>query len=974
MANKKISQLEEALTLDLNDIFPVVINPLTIPETKKIKFNTIQNSLDHGSMLGLSDDDHTQYFNVERHTLLVHTDLGLVPNTRQVISGSGLSGGGDLSVDRTIAVGVSGLGLSTSDDAVILTSSANPGANASILATSTEGYLQLLRLGLGLTPLYPLHVLGSSRLEGNTMIDGDITFIGAQKIETSSDGLTLSPASDLSLSPGGTSRVKATNNVRLQSDNYVSKTTGWSIGYDGWADFRYMYLEELQVRTFIADLEQALAGSQIIAKSVAPLAENFTIPGLGLPADLFVSEFIGYSTFRVFANGDMVRLRQFSRTVDSLTVADCWGTVTYVSTTDGVQKYTFTRSTSTNGGTAVAGTIIETGALVLDYGVSGNGIIETTAIDGLAGGYAPYQQIVSWTTHPVSGSVTRTRLGNLRGIFNVTNEYGLYAGAGVTDASQYLRISNEAIEAHNLPIKMYDGASVTMQFSPTTPSFAMGATLPSAYGTGDGLWMGKDTSYKFRVGDVDGELLAWDGASLFLKSNAYNYLQFTGTSLNFYSGVSSATLMMSLTNTPAITIGRVAASQNNMYLTGGALSIRNNTIERIGMTAAGILTVKDSGGNAVFTFNSTLGAEFTKPLTLATGGGIYQGSGSFATPTTGLKIWNESGFGRIAGYNETVLQWSAGTDGKLYAGGGNVILSSNGMQITSAAAWDDLNSVVWKPSASTPYPVYGKLSFSGIGASSTYGKLVAFNDNITLNDDAVLEISAETKTSYSLIGLHSLYNNYSTLYAQVSNKINSSRFEMNLTSVGLYVNATSLITPNVWNATSSLFDVKVNTQVAGTIIATGVIKSNSLIHSTLSYPFGAEVIRTSTLSVPTSVWTTISWNSQLFDNVPSGYSEMWYSGTPGRVTIQYSGVYLVNAYIRFVANGTGYRAMRITVDAGESVRVFEPNVSGTYDHSLNLTTLNYFAAGSFIQVDLWQNSGVTLNAIATGILSVVRVH
>lgn len=134
-------------------------------------------------------------------------------------------------------------------------------------------------------------------------------------------------------------------------------------------------------------------------------------------------------------------------------------------------------------------------------------------------------------------------------------------------------------------------------------------------------------------------------------------------------------------STDSILIGQAAASQNNILISSGAISIRNNTTERIGVTAAGILTIKDSGGNAVFTFNSSAGAEFTKPLTIASTGGIYQGTGTFASPTTGLKIWNESGYGRIAGYNGGYPQWYADTDGKLYAADGDVVIGSNGIAI-----------------------------------------------------------------------------------------------------------------------------------------------------------------------------------------------------------------------------------------------------------------------------------------------------
>lgn len=107
--------------------------PVTILDTATIDFglsgqqvtgSVKQAGIDHGSISGLNDDDHTQYFNSTRHTLALHTGLGLVANTRQVISGNGLSGGGDLSADRTLAVGA-GTGISVAADAVAIDLTAN---------------------------------------------------------------------------------------------------------------------------------------------------------------------------------------------------------------------------------------------------------------------------------------------------------------------------------------------------------------------------------------------------------------------------------------------------------------------------------------------------------------------------------------------------------------------------------------------------------------------------------------------------------------------------------------------------------------------------------------------------------------------------------------------------------------------------------------------------------------------------------
>ena len=72
-------------------------------------------------------------------------------------------------------------------------------------------------------------------------------------------------------------------------------------------------------------------------------------------------------------------------------------------------------------------------------------------------------------------------------------------------------------------------------------------------------------------------------------------------------------------------------------------------------------------------------------LTLGTGGGIYQGSGSFASPTTGLKMWTDGTVGRLAGYASGAVQWEGATDGRLKAGGGQVVLDADGVQVQAVS-------------------------------------------------------------------------------------------------------------------------------------------------------------------------------------------------------------------------------------------------------------------------------------------------
>ncbi len=506
------------------------------------------------------------------------------------------------------------------------------------------------RFGLGTpTPLAPLHLVGAAR------IDGSLTFVGARSISTTSDNLALSPAADLDLTPGGTARVRVTSGVRLQSDNYASQTTGWGISYAGAGDFRYLYADELHAKSFIADLEQALAGGQIISKSVAPLAAAFTVPAAGGTATLTVESFKGFDTFRVFVDGDMIRLRQFARTGTSLDITNCWGTVAWVSTdtTAKTQTYTFTRSSAPNAGAATTSSTIGAGTLALDYGTSGNGFLESNAIDGAMAENAPYHQIVSWTGHPNSGLTVRTRLGNLKGIFNVSNEYGLYAGSGITDASQYLRISDQAVEGHNLTIKLYDGAVNTVLLSPSAPSFAMGSTLPTAYGTGTGIWMGKDSSvYKFRVGIPAGQGIFWDGTNLSINGS----VTITGISgLNYAAAATPGGAASTLAGQGAL------ATKSSVDLSTG--DVTNKSLANVDSTASTKLSGIATGATVGATWGTNLGSI---PATLGTpsGAGLFLSStymGYYAASAWKTYI-DSSGnmiLGDIAGGN-IGLSWNQG--------------------------------------------------------------------------------------------------------------------------------------------------------------------------------------------------------------------------------------------------------------------------------------------------------------------------
>jgi len=474
--------------------------------------------------LDLADGVAGAGLTITSKVLAVGAGLGITVNADDVALSSSVAGAGLTYNAGVLNVGA-GAGITVNADDVALTT---PGMLSSTSINSSAGNHTHAVTAYSDGSVYPGHLLksdgsGDLKLHKLELSDRLRTSLLDSQAGTS---LTIQPALDLLLSPGS-GLVKATNGVALQSDGYASQTTGWRITYDGQGDFRYLYSNELHAKAFIADLEQALAGEQIICKSVAVLAADFVLPAAGNSADFYVEDLPGVPDQAVFQSGDMVRFRQYTRSAGSLTIGDAWGTVSnYVDQANGTQKWTFTRSTGSNAG--IASGTINAKTQVLDYGTAGNGFYEVNAIDGLWAANSPYAQIATWSTHPAADTITRARFGNLSGLFGSTNEYGLYAGDGTATANRYLRLSNQFLEGHNLPIHLYDGSAQVIKLEPgTNPYMGIGNPAPSGYLSASGIWAGRDsdTLYKMHVGTISGGDIAkgwkWDGSNLIVKGDVY---------------------------------------------------------------------------------------------------------------------------------------------------------------------------------------------------------------------------------------------------------------------------------------------------------------------------------------------------------------------------------------------------------------------------------------------------------------------
>lgn len=215
---------------------------------------------------------------------------------------------------------------------------------------------------------------------------------------------------------------------------------GWAIYQNGTGDFRTLLIDQLIAKAFTVDVAQALAGSDILTKSVALLAQNYTVGAVGSTTTTIVVEDLpGLGGFRTFENGDWIRLRVVDRTGGGLTIGDVYATVTLDTTygtsgfdsASGTQRYLLNIDYA-GPSDALVGQLLYKGAVILDYGQSGDTYIERTVLDRSSTSdftKVPYDRIVQWTTNPRTGTKTvLVQSGNLNGVGGfASTAYGFFA-------------------------------------------------------------------------------------------------------------------------------------------------------------------------------------------------------------------------------------------------------------------------------------------------------------------------------------------------------------------------------------------------------------------------------------------------------------------------------------------------------------------------------------------------------------------
>ncbi|NLF16031.1 MAG: hypothetical protein GX595_02085, partial [Lentisphaerae bacterium] len=556
------------------------------------------SALNAAYLAHLPADSHTQYVHlttarniVARHTFAPasaaspfllganaqgQTVVGLRADqlNKSITAGNGLTGGGLLTTDRTLAVGAGpgitvnptnvqvrlavNSGLSLSGDALAVgapetlahnsanavtgashthavTASANPGAAESLLKSSPAGHLQLVRLGAGVAPDHPLHARGvfpQLRLETDGTHTGTIGVDSSDNMElVAPNNLHLYPGGDVVFNPGGKDLLPLANydlNIGALHKKYLT-----------------LHAAELWVETLVAQETMATIGGRILVGPTTTLEEDI--------ADSATEIVVKHNQM---ADGDIVYLEDGGK-VEFMEID---------SAPAGTGPYTYSVIRNLDG---TGANEWFAGDAVFNTGQAGKGFIDLYSLSGVRSGAGP------------------TIVGNVRN------------SATFNDWTEHWAIGN----------------------------------LNGLYGYGVdrfGVGLGKADANNLVLDAVDG--------------------------IRFRQG------------------GTVLAS-----LTGTSWTIGQTTGAHITLTPTD-LTLKDNSGATAINLGAA-GNLIEKPLMFGAGGGIWQGTGTFASPTTGLKLYRSGTSGVLAGYNDGLEQVKIDTDGRLYAAAGGVRLDRTGITL-----------------------------------------------------------------------------------------------------------------------------------------------------------------------------------------------------------------------------------------------------------------------------------------------------
>lgn len=161
-------------------------------------------------------------------------------------------------------------------------------------------------------------------------------------------------------------------------------------------------------------------------------------------------------------------------------------------------------------------------------------------------------------------------------------------------------------------------------------------------------------------------------------------------------------------------------------------------------------------------------------------------------------------------------------------------------------------------------------------------------------------------------------------------------------------------------------EIKGNLDITGSYLVNGssltLDGSKITNYLTQTKGIGCRIERTSNQTIANATWQSASYQAIDWEVKPSDIDSQWDVGSPGRLTCQVAGLYVIVAQYRFAANATGVRGCAIQVNAVSQGGVTQVTTTGIDTQLLHVCTIP-LVVGDFATCLVYQNSGGNLSGI-----------
>ena len=472
------------------------------------------------------------------------------------------------------------------------------------------------------------------------------------------------------------------------------------------------------------------------------------------------------------------------------------------------------------------------------------------------------------------------RIGDLSGLPGVTSgSFGIFIGS----EAQHLKYTGGVLEiaGDGSGLTRIDGGNI--QAGTITSSRIAAGTI-----AGDRLSLTSFLAINSTTFGTDGVQLQYNSGDprAYIGNGSDRFFKFDGVDVSWQGANTSLTAAGLFTASNANITGAITATSGDL----GALSV------------SGKLTM-GGAGSAI--------AIGTTPPTSSTSG-------------TGLWIDRTGYYGLSSGVYQVKID---ATDGKLYAGGGHIILDSAGISVNSAASF--------------------KFKYLG----STVGQIVMkgpgdYTASYTLQIEGYR--TAVNRSAVSLVARTSAGGNQASINVEQVSGVGS------ITAVVDDTGIVSIATGGV--IVNGGLNVGADHGAPdGDLRLSGSISKSTAI--------AARVYNSSGQTIGNASWTALTFNSERFDN--AGLHST--SSNTSRLVAPVAGDYVITGVVRWNNNDTGLRGIAVRLNG--TTFISESLVYTSSVHTSNTAGIYHLAENDYVELMVYQSSGGNLNTIVSGNIS-----